>query len=44
MRARGHHRAWFLSAPDSAAGQAMYRSAGFAADRSFQLLDLDLRG
>lgn len=44
MRARGHRRAWFLWAPDSPAGQAMYRSAGFTADRSFQLLELDLRG
>ncbi|HEY3954983.1 MAG TPA: GNAT family N-acetyltransferase [Streptosporangiaceae bacterium] len=44
MRDRGHRRAWFLWAPDSPAGQAMYRSAGFATDRSFQLLDLDLHG
>jgi len=42
MRAGGHPRAWFLWGPEGAAGQAMYRSAGFVADRTFRLLSLDL--
>jgi GNAT superfamily N-acetyltransferase len=42
MRAQGTERAWFLWGPESSAGQAMYRHAGFQVWRRFAFFEREL--